>query len=31
MNIELWVDGSMEIMHVFCSSYVEKFGYYGNK
>jgi hypothetical protein len=32
MKLEIWVDGSLEIMHVFFfSSYVENSGCYGNK
>jgi hypothetical protein len=32
MKLDIWIDGSMEIMHVFFfSSYVENSGYYGNK
>jgi hypothetical protein len=30
MKFEIWVNGSLEIMKIF-SSYVEKFGCYGNK
>jgi hypothetical protein len=32
MKLEIWVDGSLEIMHIFFfSSYVENSGCYGNK
>jgi hypothetical protein len=32
MKLDIWIDGSMEIMHVFFfSSYVENSGCYGNK
>jgi hypothetical protein len=31
MMLEIWVNGSLEIMKMFFSSYVEKFGCYGNK
>jgi hypothetical protein len=32
MKLGIWIDGSMEIMHVFFFfSYVENFGCYGNK
>jgi hypothetical protein len=32
MKLDIWIDGSMEIMHIFIfSSYVENFGCYGNK
>jgi hypothetical protein len=32
MKLEIWVDGSLEIMNVFFfSSNVEKIGCYGNK
>jgi hypothetical protein len=30
MKLEIWVDGRMEIMHVFLSPYVEKSGCYDN-
>jgi hypothetical protein len=32
MKLDIWIDGSMEIMHVFLfSSYVKNSGCYGNK
>jgi hypothetical protein len=32
MKLDIWIDGSMEIMHIFFfSSYVENSGCYGNK
>jgi hypothetical protein len=32
MKLDIWIDGSMEIMHLFFfSSYVENSGCYGNK
>jgi hypothetical protein len=32
MKLEIWVDGSLEIIDVFFfCSYVEKIGYHGNK
>jgi hypothetical protein len=32
MKLEIWVNGSLEIMHIFSiSSYVENSGCYGNK
>jgi hypothetical protein len=32
MKLDIWIEGSMEIMHVFFfSSYVENSGCYGNK
>jgi hypothetical protein len=31
MKLEIWVDGSLEIMHIFFSSNIENSGCYGNK
>jgi hypothetical protein len=32
IKLDIWIDGSMEIVHVFfCSTYVENSGCYGNK